>query len=123
MGGVLAAALIKKCEDVCKNNCQACKGGLRLSILHLEHKLSLLDKFRAFLDDSREIVTFKINDIYNAVDFKLPHSGDKIYDQKAYCNSARIFILNVTAESLFYGGYITENTIVSSTTSFILKLI
>lgn len=106
--GVLAGALINNCVAICKEKCEACKSNLKSPILHLEHKLSLMAKFRAYLAESRPLLLSRIFDLYDGVENKLPHSENKLYDKEAYCNKARIFLLNVTPESLFYGPHITE---------------
>ena len=107
--GVLAGTLIDNCVNICKENCMGCKSGLKSPMLHLHDKLSLLDKFKIYLNESRKLLTPKISDIYDAVECKLPHSGNKTYDKEHYCSNAKLFILNVTPESLFYGRCIKES--------------
>jgi len=106
--GFLSGALMDKCINICLEQCNACKAELKLPILHLHNQLSLLEKFKAYLDEARGVLLVKINEIYDAVESKLPHSNDKVMDKEIYCNNARFYLLNATPESLFYGRHITE---------------
>ena len=52
----------------------------------------------------------KIPVLYSQFEKKVPHSDDLSKDENIYCGVARTFLVTCTAETVYYGRYITETT-------------
>jgi len=102
----LSGSLIEKCVEITKDNCNGCKAGLKMSVLHLHDQLSLLQQIKSYLDEARGTLLTELSDVYSKVESKLPHSDNRAHDKEIYCNNGRFYLLNCTPESLFYASHI-----------------
>ena len=116
--GCMANLLVRNCVNLSIQRCPGCKVKLKSPALHLHHQHSLLDKMRLYFEEVRGLLLPAIEDLYNIVKQKLPHSQDPVKDREIYCNSATFFLTTANPESVYWGRYVDE-----STDSFIHSLI
>lgn len=108
--GYLAENFIRKCINKCQEECAGCRDGMKSVILHLHVQLSLLEKLKCYFEIIRGDMLKDIMSYYSKIENKLPHSTDIAKDKIIYCNIARTFLLTSSAETVYYGRYITEET-------------
>lgn len=106
----LSEAFVRESMSLCMKECSGCKDDMKSAILHLHHQMSLLDKLKLYFEKVRGEMLAKIPMFYLKFEKKLPHSEDLSKDRNIYCEVARSFLMTCTAETLYYGRYITELT-------------
>lgn len=106
--GYLTDVLIRQTVEMSILKCPGCQDELKSPLLHLHHQLSLLEKLRCYIDEIRGTVLPTITVLYDEFQNKLPHSDDLEKDKEIYVNNARFFLLSASAETLYYGRYLTE---------------
>ena len=104
----LADRVVQKCIEFCNVDCPGCKDGKISPILHLHHQLSLLDKLTNYFEQTRAQVLKDIEKLYMQISDKLPHSKDEKQDKIIYCNIGRNFMITCTAQSIYFGRYISD---------------
>ena len=104
----LADRVVQKCVDLSIKECPGCKDGKISPILHLHQQLSLLDKLANYFEQTRTQVLQDIEKLYTQISDKLPHSKDEKQDKIIYCNVGRNFMITCTAQSLYFGRYISD---------------
>ena len=107
--GYLSENIVRECIKKSKKNCSGCIDDMKSSILHLHEQLSLLEKLKKFFEVVRAELLNNILSYYSQFESKLPHSDDKAKDKVIYSNVARHFLITCTAESIYFGRYITEH--------------
>ncbi len=106
--GYLADQIIHKCIAICNSECPGCRDTKISPILHLHQQLSLLDKLTNYFEQTRAQVLQDVEKLYIQISDKLPHSKDEKQDKVIYCNVGRNFLITCTAQSLYFGRYITD---------------
>ena len=106
--GFLAENIVRKSMQKTESDCNGCRDGMRSVILHLHYQLSLLDKIKINFECIRAEMLKEIPAYYVTFEKKLPHSDDLVKDKNIYCGVARTFLVTCTAETIYYGRYITE---------------
>ena len=106
--GFLAENIVRKSTEKIENECNGCKDGMKSVILHLHYQLSLLEKIKINFECIRAQMLKEIPTYYVTFEKKLPHSDDLVKDKNIYCAVARTFLVTCTAETIYYGRYITE---------------
>lgn len=108
--GYLTEILVRESMNICQKECPGCRDDMKSAILHLHHQISLLDKLKMYFERIRGEMLTKITTYYSQFEKKLPHSDDLSSDKNIYCGVARTFLITCTAETIYYGRYITEST-------------
>lgn len=108
--GFLTETFIREAMTNCEQECPGCRDGMRSAVLHLHQQLSLLDKLRKYFEQIRGDLLTKILTFYSQFQMKLPHSDDLDKDKSIYCGVARSYLITCTAETIYYGRYVTEAT-------------
>lgn len=108
--GCLATFLVRKCVDLSIQRCPGCQIKLKSPALHQHHQHSLLDKMRLYFEEVRGLLLPAVEELYNLIEQKLPHSPDPAIDRETYCNSATFFLTTANPESVYWGRYVDENT-------------
>ena len=93
-----------------RSNCAACQSGMSSPALHKHEILSLLEKIQEHFEETRLYMIGIIPKLYDQFQHLLPHSPDPAKDREMYHESARCFLLSATANSIFYGQYVTGVT-------------
>ena len=106
--GYLAENIIRRCVSLAEINCSGCKDGMKCSILHLHHQLSLLDKIQSHFEAARGEVLNQLHNLYKDIQHKLPHSPDEKKDMTIYCNVGRVFLLTCSPQSIYFGRYVND---------------
>lgn len=108
--GYLCENLIRQIVEMARLRCDGCRDGIKSDLLHQHMQLNLLEKMRLYFEDVRGTVLPTLPQLYDQFQGKLPHSNDLTKDKEIYINTARLFLLTITAEPLYYGRYINEFT-------------
>ena len=108
--GFLVETFVRESMSICQKECPGCKDNMKSSILHLHHQMSLLDKLKTYFERIRGDMLTKIPVYYSQFEKKLPHSEDLSKDKNIYCGVARTFLITCSAETVYYGRYISEET-------------
>ena len=104
----LVENIVRKSLESNEKECNGCRDGIKCAILHLHHQLSLLDKIKIYFECIRAEMLKEIHIYYASFEQKLPHSEDLTRDRNIYTSVARSFLITCTAETIYYGRYITE---------------
>lgn len=107
--GYLTENIIRKSVERIENECNGCRDGMKSAILHLHEQLSLLDKIKTNFEYIRAEMLKELPIYYLTFEKKLPHSDDLAKDKNIFCAVARTFLITCTAETIYYGRYITED--------------
>ena len=108
--GFLTEAFVQEALCICQKECPGCRDDMKSAILHLHHQLSLFEKLKRHFEQIRGDLLTKIPTFYSQFEMKLPHSDDLTKDKNIYCDVARTYLLTCTAETVYYGRYITDAT-------------
>ena len=65
---------------------------------------------RLYFEEVRGLLLPAVEDLYNLIDQKLPHSPDPAKDREIYCSSATLFLTTANPESVYWGRYVDEST-------------
>lgn len=108
--GFLAENFVRESLKNCQNECSGCKDNVKSALLHLHCQLSLLEKLKRYFEQIRGELLQKIPLYYSQFEKRLPHSDSLDRDQNIYCGVARTFLITCTAETIYFGRYISELT-------------
>lgn len=103
----LSHVLINKCLQLVKQHCPACTNGLKSPVLHYHMQLGLLDKMKCYFEEIRGSM---ITDIVKCFECFLNVYTIDDANENNYVFIGQTFLLMSTAESVYYGRYITEET-------------
>ena len=107
--GYLTENIIRKSVERIENECNGCRDGMKSVILHRHEHLSLLDKVKTNCEYNHAEMLKELPIYYLTFEKKLPHSDDLAKDKNIFCAVARTFLITCTAETIYYGRYITED--------------
>lgn len=108
--GFLTESFVRETMSICEKECLGCRDDMKSALLHLHHQLSLLEKLKRYFEQIRGDLLTKIPVYYTQFEKKLPHSEDLIKDKNIYFGVARTYLLTCTAETVYYGRYVTNET-------------
>ena len=111
--GFLTETFVRASISICQKECPGCRDGMKSAILHLHHQLSLLDKIKKYFEEIRGDLLTNIPAQYSRIEKKIPHSEDLEKDRNIYCGIARSFLITCTPETIYYGRYISDETMKS----------
>ena len=106
----ISDSLIRDVLRRSRSNCAACQSDMSAPALHKHEILSLLEKIQEHFEETRLYMIGIIPKLYDQFQHLLPHSPDLVKDKETYQESAKYFLLSATANSIFYGQYITGVT-------------
>ena len=105
--GYLTYATIEKCVSLSKEYCPGCIQGLISSLLHDHQQASLLNKIETYLNESRGLLSSKLDELFT--DFLKHMKRSTIEEEKqTLITNGRNFLFIVTPLSLYYGRFLTE---------------
>ena len=105
--GYLTYATIEKCVSLSKEYCPGCIQGLISSLLHDHQQASLLNKIETYLNESRGLLSSKLDEMFT--DFLKHMKRSTIEEEKqTLITNGRNFLFIVTPLSLYYGRFLTE---------------
>lgn len=103
----LSHVLVNKCIQLAKQHCPACTEGFKSPILHYHMQLGLLQKIKCYFEEVRGPMITDIAKCFECFD-KVCSVRDA--SEINYLFTGQTFLLMVTAESVYYGRYITNET-------------
>lgn len=106
--GFLAAQIVNRSLEISLAKCPGCESKLKSPLLHLHHQLSLLDKIQSHFNEIKGSMLSSLGQLYDQFQDKLPHSEDLQKDKDIYVNNARMFLISVTPDAIYFGRYLTE---------------
>lgn len=103
----LVHILVNKCIKLSKDKCPGCKDELNSPLLHYHIQLSLLEKIKFYMEEVRGPMMKKIG-VYFEGFSKISKVEDA--NENNYLFTGQTFLLMASAESIYYGRYLTEDT-------------
>lgn len=102
----LTNTIVTRALQLSKERCPACKAMITSPILHIHLQHSLLEKIGCYLNELKGEILNNINDILVNFKFQLEYEDA----ETDFMFWGKTFIHFATAESLYYGRYVTEET-------------
>ena len=106
--GYIAENIVRKAMSICQEECPGCRDKKQSAILDLHYQLSLLEKLKLYFERIRGEMLSNIAIYYSNFEQKLPHSDDRVKDKNVYIQIARSFLLTSSADTVYFGRYLSE---------------
>lgn len=104
----LTEQFIRQAAELSRLRCPGCIDKLKSPLLHQHEQENLLQKLRSHFEEIRGNTLLVLTEYYKRIQHKLPHSDNPAKDEECYISTARQFLLITTADSLYYGRFISE---------------
>lgn len=103
----LSHVLVNKCIQLAKRHCPACTEGFKSPLLHYHVQLSLLEKIKCYFEEARGPMIADTGKCFECF-IKVCNIDD--VSENNYLFTGQTFLLMVSAESIYYGRYISEES-------------
>ena len=105
----VANRVVDEAVKVSRRDCPGHKKAFNSALLHQCQQLSLHDKLAMRFNEIRSTVLRQLTTLYDELKDNLPSSENAEQDKTDAISIARQFLLTATADSVYYGRFITED--------------